>query len=372
MKIVQVCPRYYPYIGGIEKHVKEVSERLVQKGFDVEVFTTDPSGSLPPEDVINGVRVRRFKSFAPAEIGYFSNSLYHTLRRVKCDIIHAHGYRALPMLLAALAKNSNKAKFVVTTHLGFSKVGRSVYPIYNSLFGRFILSKADKIVIVSQAELEEIPLLRKYENKVVLIPIGIDTSKIEEYFYRDKTSDTLNLLYVGRIEKKKGLDELIKIMTMLQNEPIRLTIVGEGPYASKILPIVHKMQNIEFKGKVSEHELYELYANSHVFILLSEFESHSVSLTEAMAFGVIPIVTNVGGNKYIVDNETGFLVDYPIKVSEVVRTIKMLYLDRSILKQKSIASRKRALTNFEIKKTLHQLMKLYSEVFNENGGVCDF
>jgi 1,2-diacylglycerol 3-alpha-glucosyltransferase len=46
LKIAQVCPRYFPYIGGVETNVKEISERLVLENHDVEVITTDPSGKL--------------------------------------------------------------------------------------------------------------------------------------------------------------------------------------------------------------------------------------------------------------------------------------------------------------------------------------
>ena len=75
MKIAQVCPRYHPYIGGVETHVKEVSERLAKRGHEVEVLTTDPRGDLPKQEIIDGVIVRRFKSWAPGEAYYFSGAL---------------------------------------------------------------------------------------------------------------------------------------------------------------------------------------------------------------------------------------------------------------------------------------------------------
>ena len=148
---------YYPHIGGVERYVKENSENLVVRGFEVEVFATDPTGKLPAKEIINGVCVRRFKSFAPSEIGYFSKSLFDALKRTRCDIVHAHGYRALPMLLAASAKSVNKAKLIVTPHLGFSNIGRPFYLVYNPFFGKFIFSKADRITLVSPVELEELP-----------------------------------------------------------------------------------------------------------------------------------------------------------------------------------------------------------------------
>ena len=72
MKIIQVCPRYYPDIGGVETDVKEMSERLVRKGFEVEVVCTDPSGKHPKEEFINGVEVRRFRSIAPYDAYFFA------------------------------------------------------------------------------------------------------------------------------------------------------------------------------------------------------------------------------------------------------------------------------------------------------------
>ncbi len=70
MNILQVCPRYFPDIGGVETHVQEISERLVRQGHHVEVVCTDPRGVHPSQDCINGVHVRRFRSFAPNETSF--------------------------------------------------------------------------------------------------------------------------------------------------------------------------------------------------------------------------------------------------------------------------------------------------------------
>jgi glycosyltransferase involved in cell wall biosynthesis len=105
MKILQVCPRYYPDIGGVEEHVRNISERLAEK-YDVSVFTTDPSGKLPKQEVINSVKIRRFKSWAPDEAYYFSREIKKCLmKNSDCfDIVHAHSYHAFPGLYAANAK----------------------------------------------------------------------------------------------------------------------------------------------------------------------------------------------------------------------------------------------------------------------------
>jgi hypothetical protein len=75
LKIALVCPRYYPCIGGVETHVKEIGERLALLGNKVEVLTTDYPGKLNKTEEINGVLVRRFRSWAPSEALYYSPPL---------------------------------------------------------------------------------------------------------------------------------------------------------------------------------------------------------------------------------------------------------------------------------------------------------
>lgn len=91
MKIIQVCPRFFPDIGGIETHVYEISKRLA-KDNDVYVYTTDPTGKLPKQEMIEGVNVLRFKSFAPNEAYFFSPLMYFALKKQSCDILHVHSF----------------------------------------------------------------------------------------------------------------------------------------------------------------------------------------------------------------------------------------------------------------------------------------
>ena len=98
MKILQVSPRYFPCYGGVEEHVKNISEGL-SKNHEVVVCTTDPSGRLEKEEVIKGVEVKRFKSFAPSDSYYFSGDLKKYLHD-NChefDVVHAHSYHAFPV-----------------------------------------------------------------------------------------------------------------------------------------------------------------------------------------------------------------------------------------------------------------------------------
>ena len=276
MKILQVCPIYYPHIGGVEANVHDVSRYLRKAGLDVEVYTTGPPVKATKREVIDGIEVTYFPAIAPSETVYFSYPLYKALKKVKADIVHAHTYQALPMLFAALTKKRGTG-LVVTTHLGFPKLGKWIYYIYNPLFGRKIFDRADKIIIVSPAELDRIPTLRKYSGKIACVPNGVDFSEINQSYLADRQARaTVNLLCASRVERRKGIEAAIKAIDYLKELPVHLNIVGGGPDMSRLRSLVDKLNlghMVTFKGEVTKGELYALYAQSDIFLLLSEYEA---------------------------------------------------------------------------------------------------
>lgn len=91
MKIAEICPRYYPHIGEVEKVLKEISTRLTKDGYDVSVYNTDPQGQLPKSQIIRGVKIKRFRSITPHESYYFPLGLISFLTKIKADLFHLHG-----------------------------------------------------------------------------------------------------------------------------------------------------------------------------------------------------------------------------------------------------------------------------------------
>jgi len=361
-----VCPRYFPEIGGVEAHVKELSEWLIDKGFEVDVVCTDPTNLHPKFEIINGVNVFRFLSFAPFDSYFFAPQIALYLKKTSCAVVHAHNYRAFPMLFAAFAMQTDSSKkFIITTHLGFSKTFKVLYKIYNFIFGNYICKKATKIIVVSPAEVLEIPFIKKYQNKIIWIPNGINFNKLSPISDKNLTGlKKLILLFVGRIEKRKGIDNLIRIATNIQDIPIKIILVGDGPYRNHYENIIKnkKIQDkIELKGRIDETELMSLYTQSHIFLLLSEYEAHSIALTEAMSFGLVPIVTNVGGNPYLIKNGiTGFLVEYPVQEGSVETIIRMIWHDKDLFKTISENARREIKNNYEINRIFEQIRNVYT------------
>ncbi len=355
MKTAQVCPRFSPYIGGVETHVYEIAKRLAKK-FDVEVLTTDPSGKLPKFEKMEGFTIRRFKSYAPSNAYYFSLELYRFLKRSEYDIVHAHNYHAFPALFAALA---SKNRFVFTSHyhaFGHSFFRNLLHKPYKVLGGK-IFEKADAIICVSNYEKSLV--LKNFkvdESKIHVIPNGVNLEEFKDVseIKKRKDNSVKTILYVGRIEKYKGLDYVIKALKFLPKNYI-LEIVGKGSYKPKIVELARKLgviDRIRFYQDLSRYELIRRYANADVLILLSKFEAYGIVVAEALASKTPCIVAKTSALVEWIDNRNVFGMDYPIDVKSLVNLIENVSEVR--------VSRVRLPTWDE---TVKMVEKVYSRVF---------
>jgi len=327
VRLAQVCPRFYPHIGGVETHVYEISKRLARH-FEVEVLTTDPSGKLPKFEEIDGVIVRRFKSSAPSEAYYLSVSLYRYLKMHSSDydIVHAHNYHALPALFAALTKGKNRLVFTPHYHgRGHSYIRDLLHKPYKILGSR-IFEKADAVICVSKFERSLILKNFKVDtSKLFVIPNGINLDEFKgvDEIKKRRDKGVKTILYVGRIEKYKGLDFVVKALKLLPENFI-LEIVGKGSYKPKIVKLADDLgvvDRIKFYQDLSRKELIERYAKADVLVLLSKHEAYGLVVAEALASKTPCVVANTSALKEWIDGKNVFGVDYPIDVKELARII---------------------------------------------------
>jgi glycosyltransferase involved in cell wall biosynthesis len=321
MKILQVYPLSMKMRGGgVSEHVWNVSKRLAQK-HDVTLFGLNPHGKYPRFDVVDGVKVERFRHFYPSDSYFFSLELLLRLRHVEFDVVHGHGYHTFPMHFAALAKCK---KFVVTTHFhgeGHSVFRDSLFRLFQP-FGKTTLRKADVIVAVS--DFEKKLLCEQFgfdDDKVVVIPNGLDLSEFAGL--RHNGRGFRSILYVGRLDSYKGVQYLIEVLPKLDSD-IVLEIVGKGPlrmYLEKRAKQLGVLKRVLFYHDLPRNELLQKYADADVFVLLSRFEAYSIAVAEALAAGTPCIVTNISALSEWIDNKTCFGIGYPPKLSDLAETI---------------------------------------------------
>ena len=334
MKIAQICPRYFPDIGGVETDVKEISERLVSEGHDVEVITTDPSGKLKTEDIINGVKVTRFKSFAPGNAYYFAPQVYIYLKKHKYDVIHAHSYHALPAFFAAISERKRKFIFSPYYHRGGHTPFRNLLHKPYKFLGKMIFSRADTVICISEYEKRLVESDFNVAEKTVKIPNGINLSEFEN-LKRQKNESNENekkeklLLYVGRLEEYKGVQYIIQSLPELQD--FRLRIVGKGPYEKELHNIAERfgvVEKIEWLKNLSRKELLECYADADIFLMLSSHESYGITVAEALAAGTPCVVAKGSALEEFVDGINCLGIEKPITKEKIVeKTTDLGYMN---------------------------------------------
>lgn len=175
----------------------------------------------------------------------------------------------------------------------------------------YALKNAQKIIAVSAALKEKMIILGVPQNKIAHIQNGINTDlflPLNKIKCREKLNlpvDKKIILYVGNLEKVKGIDVLIEAMKVL-NEDIYLVIVGSGNLQQRLIGRVKELMledRIKFVGTKSHFEIPVWMNSADVFCLPSRNEGCPNVLLEALACGTYIIAMNVGGIPEIINSE---------------------------------------------------------------------
>jgi glycosyltransferase involved in cell wall biosynthesis len=182
----------------------------------------------------------------------------------------------------------------------------------HKLRAKYILRKADLVTADAQVTAEALCHLGVEREKVVVSPMGVEKHLIAR---RDKKEKTYLLILSNRkLESLYDVKTFLKAIPLVIKEAkkdVKFIIVGEGSRKSQLIHLSRELKiedYLEFKGVVSREKLLQYYRDSDIYISTSKSDSTSVSLLEAMSFGLIPIVADIPGNReWIEDQKNGFL-----------------------------------------------------------------
>jgi glycosyltransferase involved in cell wall biosynthesis len=287
MRILQVTPGYAPELGGVERHVQDISEALVRLGHDVVVVTMTADARLPRHEVVAGVEIRRLAATGPRDYRV-PLGLMRYLRQQRFNVVHAHNYHALPMLLAAIACG---ARCIVSPYYhgrGHSRSADFLHQLYRPL-GRAALRRVAGIVCLSEGEAELVAQQLGVARTVIkVVPSIIDLpSQAEAPALRLRAGASKLILSVGRLEAYKRIDRAI---TALPHLPAgyRLAIVGEGAERARLEQLIAAQglaQRVLLLGRIGDGDLARWYARADIAVALSEAESFGRTVVEALAHG---------------------------------------------------------------------------------------
>ncbi len=198
------------------------------------------------------------------------------------------------------------------------------------------------------------------EERTLCIPHGLKIDNFNNTPMRS-TRNTLRLLFLGRIEDTaKGVFWIPKIMKLIENLDITITIAGDGPDSNELKRrLAFLGEKLNWLGKVHPDNVAVVYSNHDILLMPSRFEGFPLSLVEAMAYGCVPVVSHIHGvTDYIVkEGETGFL--FPIgKTRQCAEYIKRIFHNRKMLDRMS----KNCQENVQRRFTLERTASAYAEL----------
>lgn len=308
MHILQVTPRYFPNIGGVETVVQKLSETLVENDINVTVYSVDANRQIPRQQRINQVFVKRFSPLLEDPFFLPEPKFMTDLRHEKADIIHVHNIHTLPPSLVALAKN-DKQKLLLQPHyhrFGQSVFRHSLFKFYKYVLKKIVFPSADLAITNSTYEdralHEDFPELKN----TMLLPEGVDTNEVRHVKHNPVKPN--RILYVGSLTRYKNVHKIIEGFSYFlrrKSNDSKLVIVGDGPEYKFLVDHAHRLglgSLVEWKHGLSRGQLLDEYARASVFILLSHLESFSRVVYEALLIGVPVVVLNFGALEDLVRN----------------------------------------------------------------------
>ncbi len=295
MRILQVSDSYYPFRGGVAEHIFHLSKELRSLGHEVYVLTANYPGYRRKDPFVH--RVGKVVIFPPLKVFNYTNltvtlvnpvDVRDFLRENSFDIVHTHG--PLTFNLPQIALHYSRSCNVATFHTAF--VGFNFNRIFKIFWGRWA-ERIQVAVFVSKTAKDHASVFRF--KKEFIVPNGVDLKRFSPVGERFDLSERPVVLFVGRLERRKGLEVLIEAVKGLE---VELIVVGDGPlseYYRKMAPCAR------FVGEVDPDVLPTYYRSADVFVAPSlGGESFGIVLLEAMASGVPVIASDIPGYRNVV------------------------------------------------------------------------
>ena len=308
MKVLHFFKTYWPdTFGGVERTIHAIAHGTARHGIETEVLSLSRTPDEATQHFDGHVARKAKLDFELASTG-FSRGVFRKFAALAktADLIHYHF--PWPLMDVVHFHSGHSKPTVVTYHSDIVKQ-RFILPFYRPLMTRF-LRDVDAIVATSPDYLRSSPVLKAFEAKAKVIPIGIDEgaypapSHADNAWCRSAVAEPF-VLFVGVLRSYKGLDVLLEAAGQAR---CKIVIAGSGPMEGQLRLQAKRLRcdNVIFLGQVEEPRKMALLHNCLGFVFPSNqrSEAYGLSLVEAAMCGKPMISCDLGtGTSYV--NEAG-------------------------------------------------------------------
>lgn len=377
-KILIFSTAYYPFVGGAEVAVKEITDRL--SDFEFDLITAKLKANLPNKERIGNINVYRLGFGLPVLdklLLPFWGAIFAARLEKKSP------YQAFYCIMASFASgaayifnifSTQKIPIVLNLQEGDSEehFGSRWLGLINFSW-RMALARTSVLTVLSQF-LGDRAKRFGYKGEMKIIPNGVGIEKFElrsmNYELRKKIREELGfkendiaLITTSRLVKKNGVEDVVKALSDLPSN-VKFVICGVGELEES-LKLKAKSLKVEdrviFAGNVSQDVLPKYLRASDIFIRASLSEGFGISFIEAMASKLPVVATPVGGiTDFLKDGETGYFCK-PNDPKSVAETIKRVLADQN----KSLVvgqAYKMVLERYDWDKIVPEIRKIFDNI----------
>lgn len=375
MKILLVSWEYPPVVvGGLGRHVHHLATELAAAGHEVVVLTRRPSGTdaltHPTVDaMVEGVRVIAVAE-DPPEFDFGQDMMAWTLamghsfiraglrllageRSWTPDVVHAHDWLvAHPSIALAEFLDVPLVSTIHATEAGrhsgwvSGPTNRQVHSVE-----WWLVTESDSLITCSASMRDEVNRLFGYDaGDITVIHNGIDV-RTWPFAPSPRTSGPAELLFAGRLEYEKGVQDLLAALPRIRRSHpgTTLTIAGDGTQRDWLLDLARKhrvAKAVNFLGAVGHEDLVALMHRCDAIVLPSRYEPFGIVALEAAATGIPLVVSTAGGlGEAVQEPDTGLTFE-PADVAGLTAAVRATLSDPDAAAQRAIRARARLTEEF--------------------------
>jgi glycosyltransferase involved in cell wall biosynthesis len=387
LHVIHYVPNFYDPTGGRETFVYGLVLGLEKCGITQSVITN--STASKQVGITKHSESITVYSLGSRRLGAYRvlDGVFDIFRRNKYDLINIHGYAEYTGDVTCILKilHSIKTPLILTTHgiaglkhaylaLDFSfplsiseRIARIFHFNYDFTLGKMEMKTFDKVIVLSNEEKKYLHKLGLKKAKTVSIPIAVN----DVFFSNPPDRKRNHILYVGRLDRYKGIDVLLRAISELKENgqtDISCLIIGKDVgYKNKIELLVRElniMDSVTIRSELAQKDLVDIYSSAFVTVLPSSSEGFPLSLVESIASGTPFVATPVGGIPELVDTSKAGLLFSIGNFKELADKISLLHQNDQLWKEMSWNGRKAA-RNYSWNSVTKKYLQLYTNLMNE-------
>jgi phosphatidylinositol alpha-mannosyltransferase len=373
MKVGLVSPYDFSSPGGVTDHVRNLSRQLQEFGHTTRIFAPSSRKDVEQDDgdfhrIGSPIAIPVNDSVARITLSFhLANHVAGIVEREAFDVLHFHEplMPALPMTMLRMSTTANVGTFhaFAKSNVGYYYGRRLLQPNLERLHRGIAVSEPARAFFN-----------RYFPNYPLrVIPNGIDTDAYQPGLspIRHLRDENVNVLFVGRLEKRKGLGDLLRGYEAMRTrvERSRLIIVGDGPLRGRVESFVarHRLPAVVMAGYVPNSVLPRYYSTADIFCApATGGESFGIVLLEAMASGLPVVATEVPGYMSVLEPGKDSLTVRPKSWAELGAALVILARDPELRRRLAAAGYEKA-QRYSWPTVAKQIVEVYEEACRAAG-----